>query len=164
MPDASMIPAGATFGRLVVIMPAPTPAGIRRQRRHYLCGCRCGALVVVRGDRLAEGRRTSCGCSVPGRAVVPHGMTDTPTWTSWRKMKARCLDPADVHWKDYGGRGITVADRWLGPEGFVTFLADMGERPAGMTLDRVDVEGNYEPANCRWADAVTQANNKRRRR
>jgi hypothetical protein len=81
---------------------------------------------------------------------------------SWKSMVQRCTQPSMPGYKNYGGRGIKVTDCWLGPEGFRNFLADMGERPDGMTLDRIDVDGNYEPGNCRWADAKTQASNKRR--
>jgi hypothetical protein len=83
----------------------------------------------------------------------------TPTYNSWRSMKKRCLWPGAVDWEFYGGRGVTVCDAWLTFEGF---YADMGERPEGMTLDRKDPHGNYEPSNCRWATASDQARNKRR--
>jgi len=81
----------------------------------------------------------------------------SPTYRSWKMMKVRCTRPQDKQFKDYGGRGISVCNRWLS---FVNFLADMGERPEGMTLDRINVNGNYEPSNCRWADAKTQGRNR----
>jgi hypothetical protein len=91
-----------------------------------------------------------------------HGLTDTPEHRSWAHMKNRCTNPNNDAWKHYGGRGIRVCDSWL--ESFEQFLADMGERPNGTSLDRIDVDGHYEPGNCRWATAVEQNNNQRRTR
>lgn len=89
------------------------------------------------------------------------GKRSSPTWISWSAMKARCYKPAVDGFQHYGGRGITVCTRWLGRAGFRNFLEDMGERPDGLSLDRIDPNGNYEPANCRWATASEQAVNKR---
>lgn len=79
---------------------------------------------------------------------------------SWKEMKARCYRPSNKSYADYAGKGITVCDRWKGPHSFVNFLEDMGERPEGTTLDRIDNKGNYEPSNCRWASYKTQSRNK----
>ncbi|MGH7867002.1 MAG: hypothetical protein ACREP9_05040 [Candidatus Dormibacteraceae bacterium] len=78
-------------------------------------------------------------------------------------MKQRCLDPNHIGYHNYGGRGITICDRWLAPNGFTNFLADMGEKPHGRSLDRIDPDGNYEPGNCRWATPAEQTANRRRR-
>lgn len=88
-----------------------------------------------------------------------HGLSGTRTWFSWQAMHRRCSNPRVAGWKDYGGRGIVVCERW---NEFENFLADMGERPAKTSLDRINVDGNYDPNNCRWASAKVQAANTRR--
>lgn len=90
--------------------------------------------------------------------MTTHRMTKTRTFRIWQKMRRRCNDPKEQNYSRYGGRGITVCDRWA--DSFETFLADMGVCPDGMTLDRVNADGNYEPANCRWATMLTQSRNR----
>ena len=92
--------------------------------------------------------------------MATHGMTHTGVYRSWFAMRDRCEDPKAVSYKWYGGRGIKVCDAW---QDFLTFYRDMGDRPDGMTLDRINPDGNYEPGNCRWATAKEQAANKRKR-
>jgi hypothetical protein len=155
---------GDVYGRLTVV--ALEPARDSSGGRRYLCRCACGNERVVPGMRLRNGESRSCGCLAADMAssrLKTHGMSRSPTYISWHSMVWRCTKPSNKRWKHYGGRGITVCDRW-NPEqggGFEEFLADMGERPEGKTLDRIDVDGHYEPSNCRWATAKQQANNKR---
>lgn len=98
------------------------------------------------------------GCHRHGHT---NGRRKSPTWVSWQGMRDRCSNPRSPRWKYYGGRGITVTPRWCGRMGFENFLADMGERPDGMSLDRIDVDGDYCPENCRWSTPAEQVANRR---
>lgn len=152
---------GQTFGRLTVV----SHAGRANDRAAlWSCVCACGAERVVIGKKLRSGHTQSCGCYAKDRVretKTKHGHKPkagkSRTYTSWLSMHSRCNRPEFHAFHRYGGRGIKVCDRWAV---FENFLADMGERPDGMTLDRVDVDGNYEPSNCRWATHAQQCANK----
>ena len=155
---------GQRFGMLTVTGVCREKSG-KNKYWHYVCDC--GAVGAAATTKLRSGQM-SCGCRARGKPLT-HGQTVGGTWTTtyrcYRAMIARCYYPSQVHYQDYGGRGIIVCDRWLhgegGKSGFDCFLADMGEKPDGLTIDRENNNGNYEPGNCRW---VTQAENTRNTR
>lgn len=150
---------GMRFGRLVVTELAPSMVVSGRSRRHWRCSCDCGEVVTVIALALISGGTKSCGCFRLDR-ITTHGMTGTPEYRSWRSMLQRCMNVSSNRYMNYGGRGISVCDRWMD---FANFFSDMGSRPSlDYSLDRIDNDGNYEPGNCRWATRSEQQRNKRR--
>ncbi len=155
---------GKQFGRLTVLRLSGH--NIHRQRE-WLCRCACGTELVLPSVRFRTGNTSSCGClkrEVNRLLNLSHGASGGANagyaqfpgaYKSWLAMRARCLNPGAVQYHHYGGRGITVHPRWLAS--YEAFLADMGERPAGTSLDRINPNRNYEPGNCRWATRAEQA-------
>lgn len=148
---------GRVFGRLTVVSEA-APRG----KYHYLlCLCECGKHKEVYKSSLTRGVTGSCGCAFKEQLsdrITTHGMSKTPTYKSWKSMLGRCKNPKDEGYKNYGGRGITVAPEW---EEFSRFLLDMGERPENTTLERLNNDQGYSKANCVWATKRAQARNRR---
>lgn len=148
---------GQRFGRLVV-----GECIAKKNGRHTcMCQCDCGSTKEMKPCDLLSGKTVSCGCLRSERLKdglhATHGQYATPANKSWSQMIQRCTNPSDPVYQKYGAAGITVCDRWMV---FENFLADMGERPSGTTLDRwPNQKGNYEPGNCRWATPLEQSNN-----
>lgn len=156
-------PIGQRYGRLVSIGASFRMCG----RSWQVCQCDCGDISVKSVSHLRQGTCTSCGCAQKDgmRARSSrHGKTNTPEFTAWSAMKLRCSPKNKNTLKHYAARGIKICNRWLeaNGQGFLNFLADMGERPSPLhSLDRVDNDGDYCPENCRWATRSQQTRNRR---
>lgn len=153
---------GQTFGYLTVIERFPCAGKVR-----WVCRCVCGKVYDVNAGNLSKTK--SCGCMKPalcGAGNTTHNQSmsgtnrrPTRTYAAWQHMKKRCLVPSTRNFHNYGGRGIRIHQGWV--DDFQAFFAHMGECPPGLTLDRIDNSGNYEPGNCRWTDQKTQTRNSR---
>lgn len=152
---------GKRRNRLTAVWPAGRVQTNSGTYIVWLVACDCGNMLTI--PRCSFGVQVSCGCAkrealrrMPHK--IKHGQSGSGAHKSWLEMKRRCLNPKTAEYKNYGGRGITVCERWMD---FRNFYADMGPRPVGMSLDRIDNDGNYEAANCKWSTPAEQALNRR---
>ena len=158
--------AGERFGKLTVLRLADAPKREGCSNYFWFCQCDCGETTEVNGAFLRNGMIRSCGCLRDAALELrtKHGATTghrkRPEYNTWSAAKSRCFNPKEKAYPDYGGRGITMCAEWA--KSFATFFKDMGSRPEGSSLDRIDPNKGYEPGNCRWVSSVVQSLNKRR--
>ncbi len=155
---------GNVYGKLKVV----SFAGRIEGHSYWDCVCECGNSKIVEAYKLKTGNTSSCGCFQKESRhfhTRTHGKTNCPEHKVWFGMKQRCYNPKNPNYVNYGGRGIKICDRWLGENGFMNFMEDMGPRPSkNHTIERDEVNGIYEPSNCRWLLKELQAINKRNNR
>ena len=147
------------FGFLKVLRRSPDKGGGKKPVVKWECECKCGKNITVKSDSLLSGHTVSCGCK-----KKIHGKSNKERlYQTWKNMRQRCNNPNRSDYKRYGGRGITICDEWNDYNTFRDWALSNGYAD-NLSIDRIDVNGNYEPSNCRWVDAKIQANNRRPRK
>lgn len=152
----SKVAEGSEVGRLTVL----SCVGVKSGNNYWNCICECGNILEVKASSLNSGLKQSCGCKYRQSRKscgTTHGLGKSTTYNSWTAMKQRCYYPKGDYYHLYGGRGIKVCLEWR--DSFSTFYKDMGERPKGLTLDRLDSNGDYSKANCKWSTPQEQSRN-----
>lgn len=155
---------GKRFGKVVVIKKVIK--NDKKYKYYWLCKCDCGNEKEIRNDCLKENKIISCGCYTKKirakniiKATFKHGMSETKLYRIWADMKKRCLNKKVDRYKNYGGRGITICNEWLGFESFKDWALSNGYKE-GLSIERINVNGNYEPSNCTWINFKEQSRNR----
>jgi hypothetical protein len=151
---------GKKYGRLTVVKRD----GGKRFGPCWLCRCECGNEITAIGQNLKSGNTSSCGCiarEIKTMRNVTHGKSHHPLYRVWKNMRQRCSNPKRPDYHCYGGRGIRVCERWDLFSNFLSDVTELGPRPAGWTIDRIDNDGNYEPGNVKWSTRGDQSRNRR---
>lgn len=152
---------GQKFGRWVVLELSENTISYHSK---WLCKCECGTEKIVRAGSLKKGDSKSCGC-LNKEIITKHGMFGTPIYRIWENIIGKCSNPNHRDYKDYGGRGIKICERWNSSEGFINFSKDIGERPTDThRLGRINTNRKFEPSNCKWISSGEHVNNRKNRR